>query len=213
MKISRAGSQTTYARLGRQDPLRLLLFLSAFLLPVGSWAQQPAEPVNVNPIDGETYYFINQLSGLQMDLADGSTTAGASILVENRSFTSVSQRWALTKLPAGGWAVANIDNGLCLDSATSGGATSTVQNPCSPATATQQWSLTATSNGYCTFTNTGTGLVLDVANGSSSPGAIVNQTSLLASPTQSQQWLLRPVFFRGVDNALLEKQEADRLSA
>jgi arabinogalactan endo-1,4-beta-galactosidase len=116
-------------------------------------------------------------------------------------------------LPAGGWAIANIDNGLCLDSATSGGATSTVQNPCSPATSTQQWSLTAISNGYCTLTNTGTGLVLDVANSSSSPGAIVNQTSPLASPTQSQQWLLRPVFFRGVDNALLEKQETDRVSA
>lgn len=91
--------------------------------------------------------------------------------------------------------------------------TSTVQNPCSLATATQQWSLRAAANGYDILTNTGAGLVLDVSNGSSSPGATLNQTSATASPTQSQQWLLRPVFFRGIDNALLEKQEADRLSA
>jgi arabinogalactan endo-1,4-beta-galactosidase len=213
MKISSAGSQTSNGKFGRQDPLRPLLLLLTFLLPIGSWAQQPAEPVNINPIDGETYYFINQLSGLQMDLDNGSTTSGASILIQGRSFTSLSQRWAMTRLPAGGWAIANIDNGLCLDSATSGGATSTVQNPCTPATTTQQWSLTATSNGYCTLTNTGTGLVLDVSNSSSSPGAELNQTAAAASPTQSQQWLLRPAFFRGVDNALLEKQEADRLSA
>ena len=213
MKTSSAGNQTPNARTGREFVLCLQLLLLAFLAPADCWAQQPAEPVNISPIDGETYYLINQLSGLQMDLDNGSTTAGASILLGVRSFTSLSQRWAMTKLPAGGWAIVNIDNGLCLDSATSGGATSTVQNSCSLATTTQQWSLTATSNGYCALTNTGTGLVLDVSNGSSSPGAALNQTSVSASPTQSQQWLLRPVFFRGVDNALLEKQEADRLSA
>jgi arabinogalactan endo-1,4-beta-galactosidase len=213
MKTSNAGSQTPIARSRRPNTLQLPRFLLTFLLAAGGWAQQPAEPVNTSPIDGETYYVINQLSGLQMDLDNGSTTAGASIVLESRSFTSLSQRWAMTRLPAGNWIIANIENGLCLDSATSGGATSTVQNPCAPATATQQWSLTATSNGYCTFTNAGTGLVLDVAGASSTPGATLNQTSASASPTQSQQWLLRPVFFRGVDNALLEKQEADRLAA
>lgn len=191
----------------------LLLLFIGLVLPIGSRAQQPAEPVNINPIDGETYYVINQLSGLQMDLDNGSTSAGASILVDSRSFTSLSQRWALTKLQAGNWAISNLSNGLCLDSATSGTATSTVQNACAPATATQQWTLTATSNGYCTLTNTGTGLALDVTGDSSSAGATLNQTAVSASPTQSQQWLLRPAFFRGVDNALLEKQEADRLAA
>src|ERR1017187_8009547 len=40
-----------------------------------------------------------------------------------------------------------------------------------------------------------------------------NSTASSVNPraaTQSQQWLLRPAFFRGVDNALLEKQEAAR---
>lgn len=190
-----------------------LLMVAAALLPVAARAQQPAEPVDASPINGETYYLINQLSGLQVDLDGGSSAPGASVVLANRSFTSLTQRWALTRLPSGNWAISNLSNGLCLDSATSSGATATVQNTCALAKTTQQWSLTATSNGYATLTNQGTGLVLDVTGGSASAGAALSQTAASGSPTQSQQWLLRPVFFRGVDNALLEKQEADRLSA
>jgi arabinogalactan endo-1,4-beta-galactosidase len=84
-----------------------------------------------------------------------------------------------------------------------------VQNPCGSA-APQQWALTATTNGYYTILNNSTGLLLDVA--SASGGAFLEQTALSGSATQSQQWLLRPAFFRGVDNALLEKQEAARIS-
>lgn len=192
---------------------RLLPLFFVFLLPCCSWAQQPAAPADLSPIDGETYYLVNQLSGLQVDLDNGSSTAGDSILLQSRSFTSLTQRWAMTRLTGGVWAIANLANGLCLDSVTSGNSTSTVQNPCSPSNSTQQWSLTAASNGYCTLTNQGTGLALDVANGSSSPGAALNQTTASVPAAQSQQWLLRPAFFRGVDNALLEKQEADRIAA
>jgi arabinogalactan endo-1,4-beta-galactosidase len=189
------------------------IFLAVFLLPAFCLTQQPTEPVDTSPIDGETYYLINQVSGLQMDLNNGSSAAGALIVIDDRSFTSLSQRWAMTRLPTGSWAISNIANGLCLDSAASSGATATVQNPCSPATATQQWTTTATSNGYGTLTNMGSGLVLDVSAGSSSAGAALNQTLASSLPSQSQQWLLRPVFFRGIDNALLEKQEADRVAA
>ncbi len=189
------------------------LMAAAVLLPAAARAQQPTEPADASPINGETYFLINQLSGLQADLDGGSTTPGAAVVLEDRSFTSLTQRWALTHLPGGNWAISNLSNGLCLDSATSSGATATVQNTCAPAKATQQWTLTATSNGYAALTNQGTGLALDVTGGSASAGAALNQTAASAAPTQSQQWLLRPVFFRGVDNALLEKQEADRLSA
>ncbi len=177
-------------------------------------AQQPSEPVDPTPIDGETYYLINQLSGLQADLdGDASATAGAAAVVATRSFTSLTQRWALTRLPGGSWAISNLSTGLCLDAAASGTTTSTVQNPCALSTAAQQWTLTAATNGYATLTNAGSGLVLDVSGGSSSSGSVLVQTALGASPTQSQLWLLRPVFFRGVDTALLEKQEADRVAA
>ena len=182
--------------------------LSAF----GLLAQQPAEPVNINPIDGQAYYLVNQLSGLQADLDAGSTAAGSSILIQDRSFTSLTQRWAMTALPGNEWAISNLSSGLCLDTASSGGVTTTVQNPCSPGTATLQWSFTAVSNGYVTLLNQSTGLVLDVQSGSSTAGAALVQTSLSGTPAQSQQWLLRPVFFRGIDNALLEKQEALRVA-
>jgi arabinogalactan endo-1,4-beta-galactosidase len=177
-------------------------------------AQQPAQPVDPTPINGETYYLINQLSGLQADLDGGaSAAAGAAAIVATRSFTSLTQRWALTHLPGGQWAISNVATGLCLDSATSGSSTTTVQNTCSLSTTTQQWTPTAAANGYATLTNAGSGLVLDVSGGSSSTGSVLDQTALASSPTQSQLWLLRPAFFRGVDTALLEKQEADRVAA
>lgn len=187
----------------------LLLIGAGTLVPIAS-TQQPTEPVDISPVNGETYYLINQLSGLQVDLDGGSITAGQPVVIEDRSFTSLTQRWAFTHLPGGAWAISNISDGLCLDSA-SNGSTATVENTCSLSSATQQWTLAPTSNGYCTLTNHGTGLVLDVSANGSTAGSQLNQTVLGSTATQSQQWLPRPAFFRGVDNALLEKQEADRL--
>jgi arabinogalactan endo-1,4-beta-galactosidase len=175
-------------------------------------AQQPAEPVDISPINGEMYYIVNQLSGMQVDLNGNSSSARQPILQQNRSFTSLSQRWALTLLPGGNWAISNLANGLCLDSSVSSGTTLTVQNPCSTAGLTQQWSVSATTNGYVTLLNQGTGLVLDVSGSSPTAGTQLVQSAVSASPSQSQQWLLRPVFFRGVDNSLLEKQEAERVA-
>ena len=209
----RPGNQKMQIQRGRRRAVRPWRLLPAFLLPLVLCAQQPAEPVDNSPIDGESYTFINQLSGLQMDLDHGSSAAGGAIVQQSRSFTSLSQRWALTRLAAGGWAITNLANGLCLDSAVSGNTTATVQNPCTPSTATQQWTLTAAGNGYNTVANTGTGLLLDLCGGSAAAGAALCQSAASSSATQSQQWLLRPAFFRGVDNALLEKQEADRLAA
>jgi arabinogalactan endo-1,4-beta-galactosidase len=140
-----------------------------------------------------------------------------------RSFTSLSQRWYFTRLSGGLWQIGNILNGLCLDSllhidwhvpgrgqeegkATRG---SVVQNDCS-AVDTQQWALTAAGNRYYTISNKSTGLLLDLSRRSERAGAWLVQTALLGNAVPSQQWLLRPAFFRGVDNALLEKQEAAR---
>ncbi|MGB7284746.1 MAG: glycosyl hydrolase 53 family protein [Candidatus Acidiferrum sp.] len=174
-------------------------------------SQQPAEPTDITPIDGEVYYVLNQLSGLQADLNNNSIAPGASILQDARSFSNLSERWAFTRLTGGAWRISNLSNHFCLDSAANAGVTYVVQNACA-AIATQQWTLGATSNGYYTISNVSTGLALDVSQGSLSAGASLVQTALGGSATQSQQWLLRPAFFRGVDNALLEKQEADRAS-
>ena len=179
----------------------LLPLLAAGLLH----AQQPAEPVDMTPLDGETYYLINQLTGLQADLNSGSTAAGDVLLDQTRSFTSLTQRWGLTRAGAS-WKISNLANGLCLDST----ATAPVQNACSAASATQLWTLQAKASGYYVLANTSTGLALDVS--ATTAGAALSESTLTSAPTQSQQWLLRPAFFRGVDNALLEKQEANKVA-
>ena len=223
-------------------------------------SQQPPEPIDTTPLNGEVYYVVNQLSGLQADLNNNSTAAGDHIIQQQRSFTDLSQRWAFSRLPGGFWRISSILNGLCFDSAASSAVTYVVQNPCTTA-ATEQWALTATSNGYYTIANRSTGLLIDLSQGAVSAGTSLEQTALsvcrkggrqgssnmgdefshpdapenkplvaadsrcrsplwtpsdahhrlpLGGATQSQQWLLRPAFFRGVDNALLEKQEAAR---
>jgi arabinogalactan endo-1,4-beta-galactosidase len=210
----------------------------------GSGSQQPAEPVDTTPLDGETYYISNQLSGLQVDLNNNSTAGGDHVVQQPRSFTSLSQRWAFTRLSGGFWQISNTRNGLCLDSATStgggprpvarasgaqtrphacahlpgagragekAGPCYVVQNPCA-AVDTEQWVLTPTSNGYYTISNNSTGLLIDSYQPPTSAGTWLVQTGSLGTATQSQQWLLRPAFFRGVDNALLEKQEAARVA-
>ena len=64
-------------------------------------AQQPPPPTDVSPINGETYYIINQADGLQIDLNSGSIAAGDHVLENAASFTSLSQRWATTRLADG----------------------------------------------------------------------------------------------------------------
>ncbi len=96
----------------------------------GKTTTPPAQPTDITPLNGETYYLVNQLSGLQADLINQSTTAGDHVAIQSRSFTALSQRWALTSLSGGAWKISNLSNGLCLDSASSAGVTWVVQNPC-----------------------------------------------------------------------------------
>jgi len=174
-------------------------------------AQQPSVPQDPSPLNGETYYMIDQLSGMQADLNGVSTAIGDYLLQNTRSFTSLTQRWAFTRLTDGNWKIVNIANGLCMDTQ-SGAGNTTVQETCAANITTQEWTLTYVTNGYSTVTNVSSGLVLDVASSSASTGAHLVQTALGSSPTQSQLWLLRPVFYRGNDNAEEVKQEADRLA-
>jgi arabinogalactan endo-1,4-beta-galactosidase len=174
---------------------------------------QPPEPVDSSPINGEMYYLINQLSGLQMDLNNNSATPGDNILVNGRSFTNVSQRWAFSRALSGNWKISNLLNGLCLDSVVTQGITYAVQNPCAISVSTQEWSFTYEKNGYNVVTNVGTNLVLDVSSPSLASGARLIESSLSGSPSQSQLWLFRATFFRGNDSSLQEKAEYDRVVA
>jgi len=174
-------------------------------------SQQPPEPVDITPISGDSYYMVNQGSGMQA----GAQGSGQPV-PESRSFTDMGQRWIFNSVSGGAWQIANAATGLCLEA--SGRPVERGQRPdlalppgpvvqttCSP-TAAQRWTLSAMRNGYYTIANQVTRLALDA-------GATLDQTPLpRRAPVQSQQWLLRPAYFRGFDNALLEKQEAARVA-
>ena len=171
---------------------------------------QPPEPVDPSPINGETYYLINRLSGLQVDLNGNSATPGDKILQNSRSFSSLGQRWAFTKMPDGNWKFSNIENNLCLDSSSTGGPLLIVQNPCTLNTPSQEWTFKYVNNGYNAITNVATNDVLDSVGESTSAGTQLNQAPLSGSPAASQQWLFRPAYWRGNDMSTAEVEEYDR---
>lgn len=171
---------------------------------------QPPEPVDPSPIDGEVYYLVDQASGLQVDLNNSSTAVGETMVLNTRSFTNLSQRWAFTKTPGGNWKISNSLNGLCLDSLSSRESTYVVQKPCAINIATQEWFFTYVKNGYSLVTNVGTRLVLGASNASLSPGAQLVESPGLGPQTGSRLWLFRPAFFRGNDSSLQEKAEYAR---
>src|ERR1035438_1130441 len=123
-------------------PLTTLFGVLAASAAVLAQAQvtQPPSPFDPSPINGETYYLINQLSGMQVDINGNSAVSGDNILQNVRSFSRLSQRWAMTKTPDGNWKISNIANGLCLDSVSVQGVAWTVQNPCGIGVPTQEWS-------------------------------------------------------------------------
>ena len=171
--------------------------------------QPPPQPADKTPVNGEVYYVLSQWSGLQADLIRDSITAGDHVIQQPRSFTDLAQRWAFTKLSTGDWRISNTSSTFCFDTVSISRVAYVIQNPCA-GSATQLWTLTATTNGYYTIANKGAGLLMDVFQASLSGGAFLDLSAPSGAPTQSQQWLLRPAFFRGIDNALLEKQESAR---
>ncbi len=175
--------------------------------PARAAVTQPPEPVDPSPNNGQTYYMINQASGLQADLD------GDGIVQNPRSFTNLSQRWAMAKAPDGNWLISDVGSGQCLDSASAGAVTRAVQDRCRAGVATQEWSFTYNANGYHTITNAATGLVLDTSESSTAPGARLIQSVLAGAPTLTQSWLLRPTYFLGNDSSLQSKAEFDRVAA
>jgi arabinogalactan endo-1,4-beta-galactosidase len=194
--------------------IRIALCVIAFSVAVPVLAQvvQPPEPIDESPINGETYYLINQLSGLQVDLNNGSVAVGETMVLNSRSFTSLSQRWAFTRDLNRNWKISNISSGLCLDSSESRGNVDAVQKPCAINVPTQEWTFTYVNNGFNVVRNVGTRLVLDASSASLSPGAQLVESRLSRVPSQGQMWLFRPAFFRGNDSSLQEKSEYDRIA-
>src|SRR3954462_13990811 len=86
------------------------LVLAVLVALVGSGAAraavtQPPAPFDPRPLDGDTYYLVNQASGKQLDAGAGTSA---------RSFTDLGQRWAMTRA-GGNWMISNVATGRCLD--------------------------------------------------------------------------------------------------
>ena len=168
-------------------------------------AQQPAEPVDISPNDGETYYLVNQHSGLQADSAISGRREW--VTQQQRSFSSSSQRWAVERTADSGWQIKNVAAGLCLAEQ----ATRVGLRECGPELS-DQWELLPASNGYYAVRNRATHRLLSISAQTTAAPAPLETSDATETPRQSELWLLRPAFFRGIDNALLEKQEALRVA-
>jgi arabinogalactan endo-1,4-beta-galactosidase len=181
----------------------LLAFVTLATIATLAGAQQPAEPVDISPNDGEVYYLINQHSGLQ---ADSSPGAWDRVSQQPRSFTSSSQRWALARAADDGWQIENVAAELCLTEEEH-----RVELSECRAGFGSRWELLPAANGYYAIRNRATHRLLSVAAEATVANAPLVTSGATELQAQSELWLLRPVFFRGVDNALLEKQEALRV--
>jgi arabinogalactan endo-1,4-beta-galactosidase len=181
----------------------VVVALTALLLavPGAALAQvtQPPPPYDPSPLDGDTEYLINQASGLQAE------ARGADVVESVRSFSHLSQRWAMTKLRSGDWKISNVGTGRCLEAAR---ARVVVLRVCRVGVAAQAWSFRYVGNGYSTIANAETRLVLDVGHRGK-----LTQTAVRGARTQSQLWEYRPTYFRGNDSSLQSKAESDRVFA
>jgi arabinogalactan endo-1,4-beta-galactosidase len=184
---------------------RLTTFGTLAFIATIAGAQQPPEPVDISPNDGEVYYLINQHSGLQ---ADGAHSSGwERVSQQPRSFTSTSQRWALARADDGRWEIENVAAKLCLADEEQ----RVALRECG-AGFSAQWELLPEANGYYVIRNGATHRLLDVADETTATDTPLATSAATVQQEQSELWLLRPAFFRGVDNALLEKQESLRVS-
>jgi arabinogalactan endo-1,4-beta-galactosidase len=180
-----------------------------------SRSQAPAQPVDVSPINGETYRIVNQNSAMVVDLR--SATAGDYILQEPRSFSSLTQQWSFTRLTGNYWKISNRSTGMCLDQGEVDGAQWIIENSCST-TSSQQWTLTPVQQagaqiGSYTFINRQSGQAAEIYNGSIYIGAYLGPIGSGSSVPAYERWVLVPTFFRGVDNAQLERQEQFRVTS
>jgi len=168
-------------------------------------AQQPRAPLDIRPIDGEFYYLINQHSGLQ---ADSPVSSGSGqVTQETWNFREPSQRWMLARAADGSWAIENAGAQKCLADELQRAELTDCSVPIH-----NRWHLIPSTNGYYTVRNRDTHRLLDISAEATAPAAALVTSAERGPQPQSQLWLLRPTVFRGMDNALLEKQEALRVS-
>jgi arabinogalactan endo-1,4-beta-galactosidase len=159
-------------------------------------AQQPPEPMDRTPQDGQEYALMNQASGLQLSNGGGRDTMTAA-----RDLTSLAQRWGLVRLLDGSWKLANSVSGECL---TENAFERVSSEPCS-LSLLQNWRIHEGVNGYSSLSNVASGKLL------ASYGDGVDLRTATGEARNTELWQLRPAFWRGADIAEQEKMEAIRV--
>ena len=92
-------------------PRKIIFFL--LIASVCARPQQPTEPVDPTPQDGESYALMDQATGMQLT-GNASGLAGSDVLESPRDLGSLAQRWDLTRLDGGAFKLTDEATGLCL---------------------------------------------------------------------------------------------------
>jgi arabinogalactan endo-1,4-beta-galactosidase len=139
--------------------------------------------------------------------ADSRPGSGDRVTAQARNFSSSSQRWALARVGVSGWQIENVAAELCLTAEEE-----QVELKECRGGFTGRWELLPAANGYYAIRNSATHRLLSATADMTAADARLVTSAATEAQAQSELWLLRPVFLRGVDNALLEKQEALRVA-
>jgi hypothetical protein len=142
-------------------------------------------------VSGTYYNLVNVNSGLVMDVAGSSTSAGA-LIVQATASNSTSQQWQMVSASAGYVYLVNRNSGLVLDVPNNSTTQGTQLDQWSKNGGNnQQWQIVGTGGNAYTLAARNSGLLADVSGQSKSSGAAVIQWA--SNGGTNQQWLLVPV--------------------
>ncbi|HVU69770.1 MAG TPA: RICIN domain-containing protein, partial [Ktedonobacteraceae bacterium] len=154
-------------------------------------------------IPGSYYNIVNVNSGLLLDVAGSSTSAGA-LIVQNAASGASSQQWQMIAASAGYVSLVNRNSGLVLDvpdgSTTQG---TQLEQWSNNGGTNQQWQIAGVGGGVYTITARNSGLLADVSGQSQASGAAVIQWA--SNGGSNQQWQLVPVPTAGVTYTLINR--------
>ncbi len=145
-------------------------------------------------INDGLYEIVSRL-GLDLDAAGAGATSGTNAQIYEKN-NSVAQKYYVTSVGGGYYAITNAASGLALDvnaGSTENGANVHLWE--TNGTDAQRWTVVIADGGGITFINKASGKALDVAAANASNGA--NVQSFERNYTDAQAWSLSPTYLPG----------------
>lgn len=141
------------------------------------------------PVSGQQYYIVNEGSGLQLDVAGGSSNDGTAV-IQWTAGTQPNQQWLLTDLGGNHWTMRAVHSGKGLDDAQWNPADgAAVEQWSYSGNRNQQWALSRATNGAYSVTSYVSNLVLTVSD--ARPGTPLKQRQNQGGA--QQLWRFNPV--------------------